>query len=227
MDKYFSLMDTHHTLFSNENAMLKVVTSKEVIASWQKEKLQEMEAANKPLDWANIGIILDDPYIIVLRDLVEFPGGDLGSYFRIINQADLRGGQGVVVLGEMDGKYLLLNQFRHPVRSWSFEAPRGFGQPGTPAEEQAKNEILEEVGGEINELVDLGIYYSNTGLEGNKVKLFYAKLKSVGQPAQEEGIESFLWVSLAELEEMIASAKITDGFTIAAYTRAKLRGLLG
>jgi len=227
MDKYFSLIHTHPALFSNENAMFKIVTSKEIIRSWQKEERQEMKVSNRPLDWADIGIVLDDPYIVVLRDLVEFPGGRLGSYFRVINQADLRGGQGVVVLSEMDGKYLLLHQFRHPVRSWSFEAPRGFGMPRTPAEEQAKNEILEEVGGEISELVDLGIYYSNTGLEGNKVKLFYAKLKSIGQPAQEEGIESFLWVSLAELEEMIASAKITDGFTIAAYTRAKLRGLLG
>ena len=157
---------------------------------------------------------------------MEFPGGRRGGYFRVINQADLRGGQGVVVLAEKDNKFLLLHQFRHPTRSWNYEVPRGFGEPGVKAEEQAKNEIHEEVSGEIDELVDLGIYYSNTGLEANKVKLFYAKLKSVGKLAEEEGIESILWVSLAELEEMIANATITDGFTIATYTRAKLRKLI-
>jgi ADP-ribose pyrophosphatase len=223
---YQELVTEHPYLFQNENFPIKIISDSSRIEEWQNHRRAKLMTEGKPLAWADIGVVLNDPYIVVIRDLVEFPGGHVGGYFRIINRADLNGGQGVVVLGEMDGKYLLLNQFRHPVRSWSFEAPRGFGQPETTAEEQAKNEILEEVGGEIGELVDLGIYYSNTGLEGNKVKLFYAKLKSVGQPAQEEGIESFLWVSLAELEEMIASAKITDGFTIAAYTRAKLRGLL-
>ncbi|RJP52129.1 MAG: NUDIX hydrolase [Anaerolineaceae bacterium] len=224
---YQDLINDHADLFENTNSLIKVITDFDKIREWQIKRRSELLNASKPSEWADIGIVLNDPFIVVIRDLVEFPGGYVGGYFRVINRADLNGGQGVVVLGEMDGKLLLLNQFRHPVRSWSFEVPRGFGQSGTPAEEQAKNELLEEVGGEIDELVDLGIYYSNTGLEGNKVKLFYAKLKSVGQPAQEEGIESFLWVSLAELEEMIASAKITDGFTIAAYTRAKLRGLLG
>jgi ADP-ribose pyrophosphatase len=138
----------------------------------------------------------------------------------------LKGGQGVVVLPAMNDKYLLLRQYRHPTRSWSYEFPRGFGEPGVPAEQQAKNEVNEETRGEIADLTDLGIYHSNTGLEGNKVKLFFAHLNSIGEPAQAEGVESYLWVSLAELEEMIATAKITDGFTIAAYTRAKLRGIL-
>lgn len=223
---YKKLVEEHPYLFQNDNFPIKIISDFSRITEWQNRRRTKLMTEGKPLEWADIGVVLNDPFIVVIRDLVEFPGGYEGGYFRIINQADLKGGQGVVVLGEMDGKFLLLNQFRHPVRSWSFEAPRGFGKPETSAEEQAKNEIFEEVGGEIDELVDLGIYYSNTGLEGNKVKLYYAKLKSVGQPAQEEGIESLVWVSLAELEEMIASAKITDGFTIAAYTRAKLRGLL-
>jgi ADP-ribose pyrophosphatase len=225
--KYTDLIKLYPSLFTNEQASIKIIIKQGTITSWQKKKRTELENKQLPLEWAKIGVILNDPYILVIRDLVEFPGGTLGSYFRVLNQADLRGGQGVVVLGEMNGKFLLLNQYRHPTRSWSYEVPRGFGEPETSAEEQAKNEIQEEVGGEIANLVDLGIYFSNTGLEGNKVKLFLAKLKSIGQPAKEEGIESFLWVSLTELEEMIASAKMTDGFTIAAYTRAKLRGLLG
>ena len=224
---YTDLIKLYPSLFTNEQAYIQVITKQEIITSWQENKRIELKKKQQPPEWAEIGVILNDPYILVIRDLVEFPGGTLGGYFRVLNQADLLGGQGVVVLGEMNGRFLLLNQYRHPVRSWGFEVPRGFGQPGTPAEEQAKNEIEEEVKGEIAELIDLGTYYSNTGLEGNKVSLFYAKLKSVGQPAQQEGIESYFWVSLVELEEMIASAKITDGFTIAAYTRAKLCGLLG
>jgi ADP-ribose pyrophosphatase len=226
MNEYKKILANHPNLFSNDNALIKIIKDESQILEWVNERKMMLRTNGEPEDWASIGVILNDPYIIVLRDLVEFPGGRKGSYFRVLNQADLRGGQGVVVIAQMNKKFLLLHQFRHPTRSWGYEVPRGFGEPGVSAEQQAKDEVYEEVGGEINELIDLGIYHSNTGLEGNNVKLFYARLKSVGKPAEDEGIESLLWVSLAELEEMISSGKITDGFTIAAYTRAKLRGLI-
>jgi ADP-ribose pyrophosphatase len=224
--KYENIIKEHSDLFENTNSPIKIITDINRIRDWQENQRAKLSAEGKPLEWADIGVVLNDPYIVVIRDLVEFPSGQVGGYFRLINRADLNDGQGVVILCEKEGKYLLLNQYRHPVRSWNYEVPRGFGEPGVVAEEQAKIEILEEVGGEIDELIDLGVYYINTGLEANKVKLFYAKLKSIGQPSEDEGIESYLWVSLMEFEEMIASAKIADGFTIAVYTRAKLRGLL-
>ena len=224
--KYENIIKEHSDLFDNTNSPIKIITNLNRIRDWQENKYAKLSAAGKPLEWADIGVVLNDPYIVVIRDLVEFPGGHVGGYFRVINRADLNGGQGIVVLCEKKGKYLLLHHYRHPVRSWGYEVPRGFGQPRVAAEEQAKIEVREEIGGEIDELIDLGVYHNNTGLDANKVKLFYAKLISIGQPAKEEGIDSFLWVSLLKLEEMIADARITDGFTIAAYARAKLRGLL-
>jgi ADP-ribose pyrophosphatase len=223
---YMEFAKRHSALFDNKQALLKLEMNPEAIAAWQEMKIKKLSEKNLPIEWAEIGIILNDQYILILRDLVDIPGHGKSGYFRVLNQADLRGGQGVVILPAMNDKYLLLRQYRHPTRSWSYEVPRGFGEPGIPAEQQAKNEVYEETQGEIAELIDLGIYYSNTGLEGNKVKLFYANLKSIGKPAQAEGIESYRWVSLSELEDMIATSMITDGFTIAAYTRAKLRGLL-
>lgn len=226
LSKYLELLHNNPNLIANKDALIKIIPDENVIKNWERSYKDKLTAIGKPKEWAEIGLVYSDPYIVILRDLVEFPGGSKGSYFRILNQADLQGGQGVVVLPTMNGKYLLLRQYRHPIRSWSYEIPRGFGEPGIQAEQQAKNEVLEEVKGEIDNIIDLGVYHSNTGLEGNKVELFFAKLKSIGKPAQDEGIESYLWVSLSELEEMIATAKITDGFTIAAYTRAKLLGLL-
>ena len=226
MREYLNFAKRYTEYFKNDQAMIKIVLDPNSINSWQESKKKELIDKNLPPEWARIGIILNDPYILVIRDLVEWPSGDRGSYFRVLNQADLKGGQGVVVLLRMNDKYLLLRQYRHPTRSWSYEIPRGFGEPGVPANEQAKNEVSEEIKGEITEPIELGEYHSNTGLEGNRVKLYFANLISIGKPAEQEGIESYSFVSLAELEEMIASAKITDGFTIAAYTRAKLRGLL-
>jgi ADP-ribose pyrophosphatase len=51
-------------------------------------------------------------------------------------------------------------------------------------------------------------------------------MASVGEMEIQEGIENPIWVSVPELEKMIADGEITDGFTIAAYTKAKLKGLI-
>jgi ADP-ribose pyrophosphatase len=223
---YKNILNITHSEQSNEDAYLKIISDSKAITLWREGKIRELKDKNLPTSWADIGVILNDPYIAVVRDLVEFSDGHRSGYFRIINRADLEGGQGVAILSEMNNRYLLIRLFRHPTRCWSFEVPRGFGEPGVSAENQARNEIYEEVGGEISELFDLGLYFSNTGLEANKVKLFFAKLKTVGSPSEAEGIRNILWVSLGELEAMIAKSEILDGFTIATYTRAKLRGLL-
>lgn len=121
---------------------------------------------------------------------------------------------------------MLLHQYRHPTRQWHYEVPRGYGEPNIPSDKNARKEIEEETGGKVEELVSLGEFFNNTGYETAPVALFYAKLASIGNPNNNEGIESFVWLTVQELEEWIANEKITDGFTIAAYTKAKLKGLI-
>jgi len=148
------------------------------------------------------------------------------GYIRSVATASLKGGHGAVILPEYHGKILLLHQYRHPTRKWHYEVPRGYGEPNTPLDVNARKEIEEETGGVAAELVSLGEFYNNTGYETAPVALFYAKLSSVGTANENEGIESFVWLTVKELEEWIANEKITDGFTIAAYTKAKLKGLI-
>jgi ADP-ribose pyrophosphatase len=226
LEKYFSLLRDYPYLFRNEGALLKIITDIDVISEWETKKCAELQSKGLPEEWAKIGVLVEDPYVILIRDLVEFPDGTLGGYVRLLNRADLSGGQGVAVIACMDGKILLLHQFRHATRSWHLEIPRGFGEPGISAMEQAINEIREEVDGQIGELKSLGIVHNNTGMEGQSVGLFFAHLLSVGQPSRQEGIDKYLWVSSSELGELIHNGKITDGFTIVAYTRAKLAGLI-
>ena len=111
-------------------------------------------------------------------------------------------------------------------RVWHWEIPRGFGEPGVSAEDQARAKIREEIGVDVTELIDLGLYFNNTGLEGNPITLFLARITAEPVANPNIGVDQLRWVSIEEFESMIARAEITDGFTIAAYTRAKLRGLL-
>jgi ADP-ribose pyrophosphatase len=229
LEKYEKLLNDpkfEEKLFNNDNASLVVIKDVSVIQQWIETRKKELASNGFPEDWAEIGVVFEDAYITVLRDLVQFPSGRLGSYFRIVNSADLRGGQGTVVLPVIENKILLIYIYRHSIRSWCWEIPRGFGEPNTPPEENARKEIQEEVQGEVKELVDLGSYHSNTGAEANNTKLFLAKLSRADEANIDEGISQLKLVSVEELERMIRDAEITDGFTIAAYTRAKLMGLI-
>jgi ADP-ribose pyrophosphatase len=228
---YLYFLQSNETLESLEKNLasspIQIIKNKAEILSWQIERQDKLSSALKNPVWADIGVVLSDPYIVTLRDLVEFPSGFRNGYIRLYNRAYLEGGAaGVVMLPEKDGKLLLMHQFRHATRSWHWEIPRGFGEPGVGAIDQAKVEIDEEIGGEIKEIVDLGLYFNNTGLEGNPIYLFLVKMNSVDEPKLELGVDKFRWVSVPEIEQMIADAEITDGFTIAAYTRAKLKGLI-
>lgn len=224
---YQRLITEHPEIFRDgDDVLLHIITDPQRITSWQEKERTRLEQKGLPSSWAEIGVILDDPYIVVIRDLVEFPDGNLRGYIRLINRADLLGGQGVAILPSLRSTILLLRQYRHATRSWHLEIPRGFGEKNTPPIEQACAEIAEEVGGIINRMVDLGEMHVNTGMEGNATRLFFAQLQSADKPEKSEGIKEIIEVNLVKFEALIKEGAITDSFTIAAYTRAKLRGLI-
>jgi ADP-ribose pyrophosphatase len=220
LDNYFALMDSHPELFRNENAPLKIVRNETEILNWQNEQ------KDTPPEYIEIGILSQDSYIMTLRDLVEFPDGSKFGHTRVIYSANLSGKYGVIILPVLESRVLLINHFRHSTRQWHLEVPRGYGEIGLSSEENVYKELAEEVGAETSSLVSLGSVYPETGLESQKVDMFLANLISVKSPNANEGIESFVWLTVKELEEWIANEKITDGFTIAAYTKAKLKGLI-
>lgn len=226
MRDYFAFMKEFPAFFDNKDAPLKIIKDRKTIQSWKNIYCQKLTEKKLPLEWAEIGILLDDPYNVLIRDLVEFPNGEMHGYIRSITSATLKSGNGVAILPEYKGKILLLHQYRHPTRRWHYEIPRGYGEPNTPSAKNAYKEIEEETGGSIRELVSLGEFYCNTGYEAIAVSLYYAKLFSIDVANKNEGIESFVWLSIKELEEWISTEKITDSFTITTYIKAKLKGLI-
>jgi ADP-ribose pyrophosphatase len=123
-----------------------------------------------------------------------------------------------------------VRHFRHATRRWHWEIPRGFGEPGTDAAASARRELDEEIGAEAAKLVPLGGVHVDTGGTTNRTELFAAPLTEVPGPpppdAVAEGIDEIRLVTAAELAGMIATGEISDSFTLAAYARAVVLGLL-
>lgn len=212
-------------MFANlEGDGLQIILQEEEISQVESLVGQRLEKKGLPIEWAKIGIVYQDQYLLILRDAVRFPGGQFGTYIRIVDQPN--SSPGVAIMPIYQQQILLVRHFRHATRSWHLEIPRGFGEKGLSSTENARREIMEEISAEIYSLVSIGKMHLNTGMTSECVDLYFAELKSFGEFDIKEGISKLLPIDVSELERMICENEITDSFTIAAYTRAKLQNLL-
>jgi len=220
--EYRQIINDHPELFSNIGP-LKIVMDETEVKTWKESRALQKD---HPQEWDQIGIVLDDPYFIVIRDLVEFPDRSRRGYSRLINRSSLKGNPGVAILPIFNSQVVLLHQYRHSTRSWHYEIPRGYGEIGLTAEEDARKELLEEIGASVARLVPLGKLHTNSGLVCDPVSLFFAELSNLGETETLEGIDFFALLKLQELEDWILTGKVNDSYTIAAYTRSKLNKLI-
>ncbi|MEV4501956.1 NUDIX hydrolase [Streptomyces klenkii] len=174
---------------------------------------------------APVGVVYADRFVTLVRDAVRFPGGALGLYLRMLSTAASPGA--VVLPLTTTGDVVLVEHYRHATRSWHWEVPRGMGAPGATGAESAVRELAEEIGAEATELISLGRMHPDSGLLGDHVELFAARIAGFGPPETSEGIRRIVTRPWPEVSGMVAAGEITCGFTIAVLTRALLNGLLG
>ncbi|WP_424890606.1 NUDIX hydrolase [Streptomyces sp. XH2] len=172
-----------------------------------------------------VGVVYADRFVTLVRDAVRFPGGALGLYIRMLS-TDASPGAVVLPL-TATGDVVLVEHYRHATRSWHWEVPRGMGAPGATGAESAARELAEEIGAEATEWIPLGRLHPDSGLLGDHVELFAARIGGFGVPETSEGIRRIVTRPWPEVSGMVAEGEITCGFTIAVLTRALLNGLLG
>ncbi len=222
-EEYFAFVQRHPEMFVNPPGGFTILLEEVEIQKIEDYMAHQLEEKGMSAEWAQVGIVFQDQYGMILRDAVQFPEGSPGTYIRFVAEGD---GVGTVILPHYRGQVLLLRHFRHATRTWHLEIPRGFGMTGLSGEENARRELEEEIGAKALQLVALGSLYPDTGVDASVVELFYAQVEAYGPIDTIEGITEVLAISVADFEAMIRESTITDGFTIAAYARAKLRGLL-
>lgn len=190
------------------------------------ESAAKLRAVGKPEEYGDIGVIYEDSFVIGVRDAVRFRDGGLGPFIRIMGSVV---GTGAAVLPVLpDGRIVLIRHFRHDSRSWHWEIPRGFAEPGADGATTAGRELTEELGVPVGKVELLGRFANDAEFD----EIFLARLDVPELPAEGtrdaflEGIDDVRLVTREQLEAMMVAGEMTDSYTLAAYGFAVARGAL-
>lgn len=151
---------------------------------------------------------------------MRFADGKAGLYNRVVATG------GIAVLPILGEGIALIRIFRHAARRWFLEAPQGFVLPNADFPEEARRELVEEMGALVSELIPLGVVYTSTALTSEYLKMFGARISRVGAPQRSEGIESVHVVPRDAIDDLLLDGTICDGPTITLIQHCRLRGLL-
>ena len=220
--EYLEFAKSRPELFPEHARAVKILTNPGDIASVEDDMVARLRARGIPASGAQVGIVCDDPYFILLRDAVEFPDGSRRTHIRRIN----RGHGAVAILPVTGGRLALVRHFRHAPGRFLLEIPRGGIEFGQTAEDAVCTEIEEEIGGCVERLVKLGFLYDSTGINYHGIHLFLARLSKISLPQIAEGIDSIELLTPAEFEGKLKSGDLLDSVTVTAYCHAKVGGLL-
>ncbi len=169
-----------------------------------------------------IGVAYRSNFNLMVVDLVKDAKGNVFPYERVMPAVE-KGS--VVTVPLCDGKYVLLRQYRHALRQEQYAFPRGFGEEGLTAEENAKKEIFEELGAEVLSAEPVGSVVADSGMRGGAAEVIVCKIDKFELKKDYEGIKELVLLSEDELQDWLRSGRIDDGYTLSAIALLKAKGI--
>lgn len=150
-------------------------------------------------------------------DRYAYPSGKEGEYHYVHTAGSV-----YIIPVLVNGRILLVNQYRYLNDMLSLEFPGGGIKDGEDADEVAHKELIEETGYD-GELENIGFFNPFGGVTNELCYVFIARnLKSSNDRVKDES-EEFELVELnyEEIEEKIRSNEIFSGMTMASWALAK------
>ena len=174
-----------------------------------------------------IGVVYESDYHYMVVDLVYEGQGEpepddprMFTFERLLPKVPEGA---VVIVPKYCGKYVLLSQYRHALRTSLIAFPRGFGEKGISAEDNILKELSEELGvSAVRNVRSLGYISPDAGAQGTMAEVFFCDVDRVEKKKGYEEIEDLLLMDDGELKEAIRQGRIVDGYTLAAYSLVQL-----
>lgn len=199
--RYVQLMAERPALFRQSDE-LQIITDKQAADEF-------MKGSGK-----TIGVVYESPYSLMLVDLVVDKSGRKFAYERLV---PVNTGA-IVSVPVYEGKFILLRQFRHALRSVQLAFPRGFGELGLSPEQNLRKEILEEIGADVLRIEHIGKITPDSGITSSIVDVYFCEVSTPALMKDHEGIQELSLMTPEEFEKKIHSGEVTDGFSLAAYS---------
>ncbi|WP_286717673.1 MULTISPECIES: NUDIX hydrolase [unclassified Microbacterium] len=137
-------------------------------------------------------------------------------------------GAAAVVAVDDEGRVLLIQQYRHPIRRRDWEIPAGLlDVEGEEPLETARRELAEEVDLEAERWESLVSIFTTPGGNDEVVHLFLARgLRSVGTPHDREDEEADIrqeWMPLGQAVEGVLAGRFRNGILAVGVLAASHR----
>lgn len=166
-----------------------------------------------------------NPWWSYRKDDIEREDGMRGEYHAVHSR-----GSSMVVPVDERGRVILVNQYRYLNDRESLEFPCGSLKEGQDHRTAAELELAEETGRRAAELVAAGEHNPCNGITDEICRVYVARgLSPADAPPDPTEEFELVAVAPAELDALIASGRVWDGMTLAAWTlaRGKLDGKEG
>lgn len=132
---------------------------------------------------------------------------------------EVRGhGSGAVIIPFVGESILFERHYRVATDEFSWELPRGFGEPDETDAETARRELREETGLLADDVTVISRIHADAGIMNDDIAVVATRSGSIDYLTPEHSLESmgFALVPVAELDDFIAEAGVNDAITLAA-----------
>ncbi|MCH9632315.1 MAG: hypothetical protein S4CHLAM6_06470 [Chlamydiae bacterium] len=172
----------------------------------QKSLLKRGLSQEEAESWSQVGIIEGDANWIWIRDAVILPSGRRTIKGRLNWKTSLDGPQGVATLAILKNRNIVVClKYKHAMRSWQIELPRGRRHFGESAVEASKRELRNETGFIAKSQLFLGSVAASSSNFNTLTPIFLSHVKDHVEPenTDDRAILGFLILSKKELKEAL------------------------
>lgn len=186
-----------------------MMEKQEAAALWREETIKTEEIfAGKMITLQVDTVSLSDGRTAT-REIVRHPGA-------------------AAVMALLDGKLLVVEQFRKPLEKFQIEIPAGKLDPGEDPMTAAARELEEETGYRSDDLKLMSAFFTSPGFADEKLYVYFTDKVELGvqNPDEDEDLKVEV-ITIEQAEAYISEGRISDAKTILAVYAWKLYILTG